>query len=321
LSAINILGPLLETESFSVFYASSKNNKIIRLLDMVLCVFKYAKRTEFVLIDTYSTQNFYYAFVISQLCRLFGLKYIPILHGGNLESRLKNNPKLSLLIFKHSKVNVAPSEYIKSTFETYGYSNIETIPNTLEIENYKFEVRRIESIKLLWVRSFSEIYNPQLAVKISKALIDKGEGAELYMVGPDSGDGSFKKVQELAKTLDVSVKFTGKLSKSEWISLSQDFNIFINTTNFDNMPISVIEAMALGLPIVTTDVGGMPYLVNHEKDGLLVPINDVEAFLKAILKLKFEPDFLKDSVQRARQKVESYDWQVVKYKWFQVLDA
>ena len=138
------------------------------------------------------------------------------------------------------------------------------------------------------------------------------------MVGPDS-DGTMETVKQLAKNLKVEVTITGKLPKAEWIALSKDYNIFINTTNFDNMPVSVIEAMALGLPVVSTNVGGMPYLIEDGKDGLLVEKNNVDAFVNAIQFIVNQPDHTKRLVFNARKKVETFDWQVVKNKWFELL--
>ena len=321
ISSIQVLGKALENEGFVMTYASSKSNKILRLLDMIWICLKSYRKVDCVLIDTYSTQNFYYALVISQLCRLLKLDYIPILHGGNLESRLKHNSKLSYLIFNYSKVNIAPSPFIKSVFESYGYSNIVSIPNALDINAYTFKEKHIETIKLLWVRSFSQIYNPVLAVKVLKLLVDRGYKTELCMVGPDSGDGSFQDTQQLAEKLDVPVTFTGKLPKSEWITLAENYNVFINTTNFDNMPVSVLEAMALGLPIVSTNVGGMPYLIEHEEEGLLVPANNVLMLADSIIRLKLDSSFTKKVSKNARIKVEKYDWEIVKQKWFKVLKS
>ena len=110
-SAIAVFGPLLASEGYTLYYASSKSNKLWRLLDMLFSVCRHARHVDVVLIDTYSTINFYYAILVSQLCRLLGLPYIPILHGGNLLSRLVNSPKLSHLIFDHAKVLVAPSTF------------------------------------------------------------------------------------------------------------------------------------------------------------------------------------------------------------------
>ena len=81
-TAIETLGPLLEKEGFEIIYASDKKNQIIRLFDMIFKTILNARNADYIVIDTYSTSNFYYALVVSQLCWLLGKKYIPILHGG-----------------------------------------------------------------------------------------------------------------------------------------------------------------------------------------------------------------------------------------------
>lgn len=294
--------------------ASSKSNKVLRLMDMVSLVVKNRFNTDFVLIDTYSTINFYYALIISQLCRLFKIKYIPILHGGNLESRLKNNPKLSEHIFKNAYKLIAPSHFLKSVFGNYGYKNIEYIPNSIELDKYSFKTRNIDIIKLLWVRSFSSIYNPELAILVLEKLKEKNYEANLTMIGPDV-DGSLIKVKELADSKNLEVNFTGKLSKVEWRAYAVNTNVFINTTNFDNMPVSVIEAMALGLPMVSTNVGGLPFLISDNSDGLLVNPNDVNAMAEAIIRIKEDIELKNKLVQNARAKVENFSWKAVKPKW------
>ena len=262
-SSIDALVPLFEKEGYTMYYASSRLNKVLRLSEMLIDCVRYRKKIDVVIIDTYSTLNFYYALFVSQLCRILNLKYIPSLNGGNLPKRLRENPFLCKLIFNHAYKNVSPSLFLKEAFETYGYTNINYIPNTIELEHYPFKQRSFASVNLFCLRSFSDIYNPLLAIKILKALQDDGIDAILCMVGPDS-DGTLKKAKKLAKQLEVDVQFPGKLSKPEWVKLAQDYNIFINTTNFDNMPVSVIEGMALGMVVVSTNVGGMPYLIkNH----------------------------------------------------------
>lgn len=305
-------------EMYSVKVASKKSNKFLRLLDMISLVLVNRNKTDIVLIDTYSTINFYYAFIISQLCRIIGLKYITILHGGKLENRLKHSAKLSHLIFKNAYALVAPSNFLKTVFESYGYNHIKYIPNSITINNYDFTNRSIKKVKLLWVRSFSSIYNPELAILVLEKLIEKGYDAQLTMVGPEV-DGSLNKVQNLANSKHLKVNFTGKLSKEEWIALSKDSNIFINTTNFDNTPVSVIEAMALGLPIVSTNVGGLPFLISDNEDGLLVDPRDVEAMTNAVVRLSSDEILRNNLVINARSKVENFAWEAVKPKWIALL--
>ncbi|MCA0131964.1 glycosyltransferase family 4 protein [Winogradskyella alexanderae] len=312
-TTIDTLGYNLK-EFCNVRIVSKKRNKILRLIDMVWAVFRYRTKTDFVLIDTYSTMNFYYALVVSQCCRLLNKNYITILHGGNLENRLKNNPKICQLIFNNAFKLVTPSLFLKTIFENYNYTNLVYIPNSIEIENYTFQRHKIENINLLWVRSFSSIYNPKLAVDVLVDLKNKGHDATLTMIGPEV-DGSLEKVKSYATHKKVDVEFTGKLEKSEWIKKSKNKNVFINTTNIDNTPISVIEAMALGLPVVSTNVGGLPFLVQDGKEGLLVEPNNSEAMSHAILKLFQNEEFVTLLTENARKKVEDFDWTLIKLKW------
>lgn len=317
-TTVDTLSKLLETEGFVVRTASGKKNQFIRLIDMLWQVVKYRKITDYVLIDTYSTLNFYYALFVSQLCRVLKLKYIPILHGGDLPNRLKTHPKSSKTIFNYSYKNIAPSFYIQSNFGDLGYSNLVCIPNSIEIKNYSFKERSFNKVKLLWVRSFSKIYNPILAIDILKALKDENIEAELCMVGPDNDD-SLLETKDYSEKENLKVTFTGKLEKHEWIKLSEDYNLFINTTNFDNMPISVIEAMALGLPVISTNVGGMPFLIKNKHDGVLVKPNNVDAFVSAIKDIIENQKITNQIAINARSRVEQFDWNIVKSKWIELL--
>ena len=119
--------------------------------------------------------------------------------------------------------------------------------------------------------------------------------------------------------ISAHVKVTGLLSKSEWHTLSEDYDIFINTTNVDNTPVSVVEAMALGLPVVSTNVGGLPFLLEDGKDALLVNKGDAEAVYKSVKSLIDNTTLSSVIVDNARSKAESFDWEKVKEKWRELL--
>lgn len=273
---------------------------------------------DYAIIDTYSTTNFWYAFATSQLCRLLRLKYIPILHGGDLPNRLIKNPLISELIFKHSYRCVSPSLYLTKKFNDKNFLNLVTIPNTIELNKYPFQTKKCNAPKLLWVRSFAAIYNPKMAIEVFSAIKESYPSATFCMVGPDK-DGSLLQTKQMANDLNTDVVFSGKLSKKDWIKLSNQYNVFINTTHFDNTPLSVIEAMALGLAVVSTNVGGIPFLINHEIDGLLVADNATTEMVLAIKKIVNNPDLFLQLTHNARHKIENFDWEIVKYKWFEIL--
>ena len=204
------------------------------------------------------------------------------------------------------------------TFKKEGYVNLTFIPNTLEIDKYPFLLRKELQPKLLWVRAFDTIYNPLLAVKVIEALLEKNIDASLCMVGPEK-DGALAECKEIALQKNLPITFTGMLKKKEWIALSKEYDIFINTTNFDNTPVSVMEAMALGLPVISTNVGGLPYLIEEDVNGILVSPNNINSFVEAIIDLLSDLEKSQTLAKNARVKVEGFDWEVVKEKWDEVL--
>lgn len=317
-NTIETLSRLLSSEGFIMYRTSSKKNKLIRLLDMCAAFLKYQGKVDYILIDTFSTISFTYTLVISQLSRLFGKKYIPLLHGGNLPYRLEKSPFFSKVIFKNSYRNVAPSNYLKEAFEKKGYSTL-FIPNILDISGSKFKLREEIQPNLLWVRAFKHIYNPLLAVEVLKLLKQEYSEAKLCMIGPVKDD-SFDLVKEkvVEYGLEKDVEFTGVLSKGEWYQKSEEYDIFINTTNFDNTPVSIMEAMALGLPIVSTNAGGMPYLIDQGKDGILVE-KDNPKMMKEAIQQVLSTDHL-SMTKIARDKAHSFTWKNVRIKWFEVLE-
>lgn len=308
-------------QHFEVEFASDKANKVIRLLDMLMKVFRSRTKAEVVVVDVFSTDAFWFAYATTMLCRLLNLPYITILRGGNLSRRLKNSPRTCQAMFSHSAANVSPSVYLQERFRRDGYC-VEYIPNFIDLSDYPLKTRDVCRPRLLWVRSFHRIYNPTLAVDILQQLRTKHVDAELCMVGPDK-DGSLNKVRQRADQRGVSdsLTITGRLDKKDWVLLAGDYDIFINTTDFDNHPVSVIEAMALGLPLVSTNVGGLPYLIENGNDGILVPPQDANAFVEAIEGLLQSPGKAMRLAHEARRKVEGFDWNILRDEWLRVLRA
>lgn len=319
ITTIDTLSQLLRDEGFSVITASSRKNKLLRFLDMAWVSWTKTKGVSAVLIDTYSTQNFRYATMVGRICRIKNVPYIPILHGGNLPKRLRNSPRSSRKLFGNALVNVAPSNYILEHFQAAGFTNLKLIPNSVEIDQYPFLLRKTIRPKILWVRSFAEIYNPLLAIKTLEKLKGRYPEATLCMVGPDK-DGSMQRCKTYAEEKQLSVQFTGMLSKESWIALSSEYDIFLNTTNFDNMPVSVIEAMALGLPVVSTNVGGLPYLIEDNVTGMLVNPKDENLLSSAILSLLENPILTEELSRKARTKAETFSWRNISKQWMSLLN-
>ncbi|GJL62962.1 MAG: hypothetical protein NPIRA04_16160 [Nitrospirales bacterium] len=143
------------------------------------------------------------------------------------------------------------------------------------------------------------------------------------MVGPDKGDGSFQRTQQVAVDLGVSdrIIYPGLVPQAEVSLWMNNGEIFLNTTNIDNTPVSVAQAMASGLCVVTTDVGGIRYLLKHEHDGLLVPPDDPAAMATAVRRILTEPGLAEHLSRNARRKAELFDWSIVLPQWKKLLKS
>ena len=342
-TGVSTLSVNLRREGYEVVTASSKKKKAARLGEMLWQVWKYRKWADYVLIDTYSTWNFWYAVAVARLCGRLGLRYIPILHGGDLPGRLRRSPRASRRLFGKAYVNVAPSGFLVEEFSgrdaihrvqragegvpadgaDFGADiadnfKVVFIPNSIDLSNYAFKARINVSPKLFWVRAFQDLYEPLMALKTLQQLLPKYPDAELCMVGPDK-DGSLQQCRAYAEEHGLPVTFPGKLSKSAWTQLAESYDLFLNTSRVDNTPLSLIEAMALGLPVISTRAGGIPYMISDGGEGLLVPIGDAGAMVDAVQRLVEDPALAAQLSTTARKKVEAFDWEVVKEQWFNLL--
>jgi len=316
---IDTLGPLLENEGYKVAYAGTYKIQAIRFIEIILKVVFIGRKANYILIDTYSTSAFWFAYFAGSIARLFKVPYIPLLHGGDLPRRLAKSKRVCQRLFNHSYVNVAVSGYLKHEFEERGIK-VTLIPNIINIKNYPFKLREKMRPRLLWVRSFHRQYNPNMAADVLKKLSRIYPEAELCMVGPDK-DGSMEDFRNYVNELGMGeqIKITGLLKKEEWIKLAEDYDFFINTTNVDNTPISVIEAMALGLNVISTDPGGIPFLLNNDIDSVLVQQDDACAMAVEIEKLIKNSGKVSALSKAARDKAEGFDYIHVLNQWCELL--
>jgi glycosyltransferase involved in cell wall biosynthesis len=174
---------------------------------------------------------------------------------------------------------------------------------------------------LVWLRAFHEIYNPNLAPRVVALLTEEYPEIHLTMIGPDKGDGSLQKTKRSATDLGVAhrISFHGPVPKGEVPLWLNHHDIFLNTTNIDNTPVSVIEAMACGLCVVSTNVGGIPYILDDGCDALLVPADDAEAMASAVKRILIDRSLSAGLTHKARQKAESFDWPKILPQWEQIL--
>lgn len=312
------LSHLFESDGYIVLRTSLKRNKFIRFYDMLTTIM--TKRREYAIahIDTFSGQAFFWAESGAMLLKYLRKPFVVTLHGGNLPQFSRRHPKRVAKLLSSANAVMAPSEYLKDKLAKFR-EDIRVIPNGLDIAPYPFRLRQQPGPSMIWLRAFHNIYNPQMAVDVVACLIGDFPGLHLQMIGPDK-DGGLLDVQTIAEEKGVTrhIDFPGRIEKSDVPLRLNEADIFINTTNIDNTPVSVIEAMACGMCVVSTDVGGLPYLLEDGTDALLVPANDAAAMAAAVKRILTEPGLAASLSKNARAKAEKFDWSIVLPQWKQL---
>jgi glycosyltransferase involved in cell wall biosynthesis len=319
-SAMEALVPKLD-EFFQVKAASKHENILLKMIDFIIVFFKYGISADKVIIDVYSTKYIYGISVIVLFCKIFKKKYILVLHGGNLPNRNEKSPLLIKFLFNKALAIVAPSQYLKVYFESKNYK-VHYIPNIVEFTNYKFKTRNKVEPKILNIRGLSEIYNPQLAIKIIGLLKNDFPKIEMVMLGNES-EGNLDELNILISQLGLenNVRILGKKTREEWIEIAKNYDIMLSCPKIDNSPVSIIEGMALGLIIVSSNVGGMPFLVNNKIDGFLVEDYNEFQFAKSLKTFFTDQIDLKYIQLNARKKAESFSWNSIKLQWVNLLNS
>jgi glycosyltransferase involved in cell wall biosynthesis len=273
-------------------------------------------------VDVFSGPAFVWAEASCWALRRAGKPYVLTLHGGNLPVFARRWPRRVRRLLGSADAVTAPSNYLRDAMHSYA-PHVELLPNPLDVAAYPFRLRTTVRPRLVWLRAFHEIYNPSLAPRVLAALAADYPDAHLTMTGPDKGDGSLERARETAERLGVAdrVTFSGPVPKRDVPARLDEGDIFLNTSNVDNTPVSVLEAMACGLCVVSTNVGGIPHLLDDGRDALLVPRDDAAAAAAAIRRLLVSPLFAERLSFNSRARALGFDWSVVLPQWGELLSA
>jgi L-malate glycosyltransferase len=308
-----------QEEGYQVKITSDIPNRVLRLGDIVRSLIAWQKEYDIVILMVFSGPAFGIADIASLVARALHKPIILWFHGGNLPDFSKQHPIWVKRVLKRGKIMVSPSGYLAHYYQKLGF-NVEIIPNVLDLGDYPFRQRKFAAPHLLWMRTFHDLYHPEMAIEVFTHLRRAYPDACLTMGGQDRG--KLWEIKKMAQDLGVIeyIHFPGFMDMA---SKQHEFarnDIYINTNRVDNMPVSVLEAAAFGLPVVATSVGGIPFLLEHEKTGLLVKSGDAAAMVDAIDRLIKDPDLVEHLSNEGRQLAENSGWPRVKTKWEQIFD-
>ena len=305
---------LFESEGYPVLRTSSVIQPLLRFFDMAAFLVRRHKEIDIALISTFSGRAFLFADALGRLCRQLKLPHVLVLHGGGLAAMAEARGGRMFEVLNRADACVAPSSFLARMASNVGCA-AEVIPNVLGVGEYPFQFRRelVEPVRLFWLRTFHPIYNPQMALETLSELRQRGVDATLTMAGQEKGLES--ECRRLADELGLKdrVRFVGFLDMEGKRREMSSHDVYLHTNRVDNMPVTVVEAAAFGLPIIATRVGGVPDLLGDR--GLLVASEDASGAADAVQKLIAEPEEVARCSVAGRELAESCAWPEVQRAW------
>jgi L-malate glycosyltransferase len=245
------------------------------------------------------------------LSRLFGKKLIINYRDGQAEEHLRNwwtaRPVLRL-----ADAIVAPSGYLVNVFAQFGIQ-ARCIFNVIDRSRFQYRPRRDLRPVFLHNRILEPLYNVECTLRAFREIQSHYPEARLTVAhdGP-----SRARLEEFARVLGLHrTSFIGKVPHHEVAGLYDEADIYLTSPDVDCMPGSILECFASGLPVVATDVGGIPYIAEHERTALLVPRGDHRGMAAAALRLLREPALVERLTASARAEVLRYDGGAVRDAW------
>lgn len=244
------------------------------------------------------------------VARMYG-KPVVANYRGDSQVHLASSP-IARRLLGSVAANVVPSAYFGRIFRELGVP-ARIVPNVADVARFRFRVRDPFRPVLLSTRNFEPIYDVACTLRAFAVVQAAYADASLVLVGSGRDAGALR---ALARALGLrNVTFAGRVPHAAIPCFYDAADIYVQTPVVDNMPGSVIEAFASGLPVVATDVGGLPVILTHGMHGLLAPAGDHGAVAEQVLALLARPDEARRMAAAAFATCPRYAWSGVREQW------
>jgi L-malate glycosyltransferase len=245
--------------------------------------------------------------------RLVGRPVILNYRSGEAPDHLRRSAIARASIARVDK-NVVPSRFLVDVFGSFGIG-AEIIPNLVDVDRFRFRPREPLRPRLLSTRNFDTLYNVACTIRAFGQVQERWPDAALTLVG---GGVQEEALRALVGALHLRhVTFAGRVAPDAIAQFYADHDLYVQSPNIDNMPTSIIEAYASGLPVVSTDAGGVPAILTHGVHGLLAPVNDHDTLGAHVLRLLAEPALAAQIARTAFATCHACTWGVIREQWLQ----
>ena len=242
------------------------------------------------------------------IARLRNVPAVVNYRGGEAASFLAKSTQSAKLSLRQASALIVPSGFLKTVFANFDVAAA-IVPNIIDIEHFNNPTPRRQTRRhILVARNLEPIYDNETAIRAFLLVHRKHSDATLTIAG--SGPLA-EQLRTLTENLGLAnaVVFAGRLDREAMAHAYRNADIAVNPSLVDNMPNSVLEALASGIPVVSTDVGGVPYIVSDGQTALLVPPGSPNAMAEAILRLIENAELSQKLITNGLAEVQKYTWQ------------
>jgi glycosyltransferase involved in cell wall biosynthesis len=258
----------------------------------------------------------YWSFLLAPLpavivARARGKPVMVNYHSGEAPDHLRRS-RVARHTLSRVDATVVPSTFLRDVFAGWGL-HADVIPNVVDQAEFRFKARRPLEPRLLSTRNFEPLYNVASTIRAFATVQRLRPDATLTLVGGGSKEG---KLRDLVRDLGLrGVTFAGRVPPQEIWRYYASADIYVQTPDIDNMPLSVLEAFASGLPVVSSDAGGIPAILTHGTHGLLAPAGDADAIARHVLDLLADQRLTDRLTVSALESCRAYRWEAVRGQW------
>jgi len=259
----------------------------------------------------------FFAAPVVWIARLRGVPVIVNYRGGDAQRFFYGAPPWVRWTLAGANARVVPSGFLRDIFDSHGL-DAEIIPNVVDLGRFRPVPRPYapSAPHTIVTRNLEAIYGLDTALHAFAELTQRIPGARMTLAGEGP---ELNRLRALARDLGIAdrVFFSGRLTSEAMAQLYRDADAMLNPSTVDNMPNSILEAYASGVPVVSTDVGGIPYMAQNERTALLVAAGDAPAMAAALHRVFVDRDLAERLVLAGLNEARRYTWSEIRHSWLE----
>lgn len=245
-------------------------------------------------------------------------KIIITYHGGEAAEYFAKHEKFVKKWLCKADQVIVLSGFLEEIFNRYAIPCV-VIPNIIHLHPLASRQKSHEiAPRFISIRHLRPLYNIPCILKAYKVLLEQYPNATLDILG--QGDMRAELEQYVADNNLTGVRFIGQVPNDKIYDYFAQANIILSAPKADNMPVSLLEAMNAGLLVISSRVGGVPYMIEHGKTGLLFESDNAEDMAAKMLWALEQPEEVHTIITNAQADVQKYSWKNIKKLLFEVYE-